>query len=82
MYEGNFVKMLNSELIKENNKLKMIFEKDKTNQDIFERFKRINTFLLDQKLLNSIAIESGNNDLFRIFKILKINHDMLKIDGK
>lgn len=80
MYDANFIKMLNSELIKENNKLKEIFENDKTNEDILERFKRINTFLIDQKLLNSIVIESGNNDLYRIFKILKINHDIVNKD--
>ena len=80
MYDANFIKMLNSELIKENNKLKVIFENDKTNEDILERFKRINTFLIDQKLLNSIVIESGNNDLYRIFKILKINHDIVNKD--
>ena len=80
MYDANFIKMLNSELIKENNKLKEIFENDQTNEDILERFKRINTFLIDQKLLNSIVIESGNNDLYRIFKILKINHNIVNRD--
>ena len=82
MYDANFIKMLNSELIKENNKLNEIYEKDKSNLDIIERFKRINTFLIDQKLLNSIVIESGNNDLYRIFKILKFNHHVVNKEGE
>ena len=80
MYDANFIKMLNSELIKENNKLKVIFEKDKSDKNVLERLKRINTFLVDQKLLNSIVIEPGNNDLYRIFKILKINHDIVNTE--